>query len=91
MGKYFEVRRELRQVCVMSPWFFNIFFDRLVRLLMRKQWKWKDGNVEWWEVKQVLYAECTVLVAETKEHLQHTVNNFERTSGRIGRKINVEE
>ena len=29
--KYFEVRRGLRQGYVMSPRFFNIFFDRVAR------------------------------------------------------------
>ena len=31
VGEYFEVRRGLRQECVISPWLFNIFFDRVVR------------------------------------------------------------
>ena len=35
---------------------------------------------EWqgWEIKQVLCADDIVLVAETKEHLQYTVSEFER-------------
>ena len=31
VGEYFEVRRKLRQVCVMSSWLFNIFFNGVVR------------------------------------------------------------
>ena len=33
--------------------------------------------------------QMTVLVAETREHLKHIVNEFERACDRIGMKINV--
>ena len=42
-----------------------------------------------WEIKQVLYADDTVLVAEKREHLQHIVREFERTCDSMGLKINV--
>ena len=42
-----------------------------------------------WEIKQVLYADDTVLVAETREHLQHIVSEFERACDNMGLKINV--
>ena len=42
-----------------------------------------------WEIKEVLYADDTVLVAETREHFQHIVNEFERVYDRIQLKFNV--
>ena len=41
------------------------------------------------EIKQVLYADDRVLVAETRKHLQHTVNKIGRTCDRMGLKVNV--
>ena len=43
------------------------------------------------EIKQVLYANGTVLVAERREHLQHIVSEFERACDSMGLKIIVEE
>ena len=40
--------------------------------------KLRDEYGESWEIKQILYADDTVLVAETGEHLQHIVSEFER-------------
>ena len=41
------------------------------------------------EIKQVLYADDTVLVAEAREHLQHIASEFERACDSMGLKINV--
>ena len=30
VGKYFELRKGLKQGCIISPWLFNIFSDRVV-------------------------------------------------------------
>ena len=51
--------------------------------------KLRDEKGGSWEIKQVLYADDTVLVAETREHLQHIVSEFERACDSIGLKINV--
>ena len=51
VGEMFEVRRWLRQGCVMSTWLFNIFFDKVVRQVnekaMGKGVKLKDENGVW--------------------------------------------
>ena len=46
-------------------------------------------NGEGWEIKQVLYADDSTFVSETREHLQHIVSEFERTCDSMGLKINV--
>ena len=45
---------------------------------MGKGMKLRDDNGGGWGIKQVLYADNTVLEAETREHLQHIVSEFER-------------
>ena len=31
LGEIFEVRKGLRQGCAISPWLFNIYFDKVVK------------------------------------------------------------
>ena len=93
VGQYFEVRKGLRQRYIMSPWFFNIFFERVIRLVNEKATGrgvvLGDDNGREREIKQVFNADDTVLVAKTKYHPQHIVNEHERACDRKGLKINV--
>ena len=72
-----------------------IFFDRVVREVNEraagKGVGLRDGNGVGWEIKQVLYVDDTVLVKETREHLRHILNKFERerACSSIELKINV--
>ena len=51
--------------------------------------KLRDENGGGWKIKQVLYAYDTVLLKETREHLQYIVNEFERACDSMGLNINV--
>ena len=53
--------------------------------------EWREGRMERRGNEQVRFADDTVLVAETNEHLQYAVNEFERSCGRMGLKINARE
>ena len=61
----------MRKGCVISPWLFNLFFDRGVgqvnERIMGKGVKLREENRSGWEMKQALYENDTVLVAETRE------------------------
>ena len=49
--------------------------------------KLRDENGGGLEIMQVLYADGTVLVAETRENIQYIVSEFERACDSIGLKI----
>ena len=75
------------------PWLFNIFFERVVRQVNEgatgRGVKLRDGSVVGLEIKQVLYKDDIVLVAETRKHLQDIANGFEKVCDSMGLKINV--
>ena len=88
---WFGVKVGLRQGCVMSPWLFNLYADGVVReVKARVQGKGVtlvSANEEVYEVCQLLFADDTVLVADSREKLQSLVNAFGVVCER--RKLNV--
>ncbi len=84
----------VRQGCVMSPWWFNIFIDECMR-----EMKCKVVNVgaklrlneEVWSVVTHLVADGTVLLAESKEGFAVLVNEFYSVCKRRKLKVNAGE
>ena len=71
----FKVGVGLRQGCVMSPWLFNIFMDRVVKDMNRLEKGpkfWQNGNNS--EIYVLLFADDTVLVADSKGKLLDLVS-----------------
>ena len=92
-GESFEIKVGVRQGCVMSPWLFNIYMDGVVREMKAKIGKRQgakllQGKEEWWLVAS-LFADDTVLLAESKEELQKVVNEFCRVCERRKLKVNA--
>ncbi len=81
-----------RQGCVMSPWLFNIFMDGCMRKM-----KCKVGNAgaklrlngEVWSVLTFLFADDTVLLAESEGNLQRVVNEVYDVCKRRKLKVNA--
>ena len=63
------MRVGLRQGCVMSPWLFNLYIDGVVRevstRVLGRGLKLVDGNDSEWELNQLLFADDTVVVADS--------------------------
>ncbi len=75
----FAVEVGVRQGCVMSPWLLNIFMDGCMRALKHKVVNAGAKlrlNGEVWSVVTGLFADETVLLAESERDLLRVVNEF---------------
>ena len=95
VSEWFPVRVGLRQGCVMSPWLFNlyIYIDGVVRevnaRVLGRGLKLVDGNDNEWELNQLLFADDTVVVADSERKLCQLVTEFGRVCERRKLRVNV--
>ena len=92
-SEWFAVEVGLRQGCVMSPWLFNIFIDGVVREVRARTLGRGVGMVgergEELQVNQLLFADDTVLMADSEEKLRRVVCEFGKVCNRRKLKVNV--
>ena len=93
LSDWFSVRVGLRQGCVMSPWLFNLYIDGVVREVNARVnghgLKLLDENDSDWELNQLLFADDTVVVADSEEKLCQLVTEFGRVCERRKLRVNV--
>ena len=87
------MRVELNQGCVLLPWLFNLYIDGVVRevnaRVVSRGLKLVDGNDNEWELNQLLFADDTVVVADSKRKLCQLVTEFGRMCERRKLQVNV--
>ena len=83
----------LRQGCVMLPWLFNLHTDGVVRevnaRVLGRGLKLVDGNDNEWELNQLMFADVTVVVADSERKLCQLVTEFGRVCERRKLRVNV--
>ena len=92
-SEWFSVKVGLRQGCVMSPWLFNLYIDGVVREVNARvggrglKLIDRDGND--WEMNQLLFADDTVVMADSEEKLCQLVSEFGRVCKKRKLRVNV--
>ncbi len=81
-SEYFEIKVDLRQGCVMSPWLFNVYIDGVMREVKGKVGEvgvrvYDEGRK--WVLNSILFADDTVIIAESESDLHNLVNVFDST------------
>ena len=84
---WIEIKRGVRQGCVMSPHLFSIYGEIILRNIMGMEGI-KVGGVN---INNIRYADDTVIIADTTEKLQALVDMVKRESEKMGLKINIKK
>lgn len=84
-----EIRRGVRQGCILSPLLFNIYSEQicLEALSQTSEGITINGEV----INNIRYADDTVILARTSESLQHLVKNMSDICKNYGIKMNVKK
>ena len=85
LSSWFPITQGVRQGCVMSPWLFNVFMDKIVREGMEKF----VGGVKMstTEVGVVLFADDVMLLTERKEDMEANLRELKKAMNNWGMKI----
>ena len=79
----------MRQGCSLSPWLFNVFLDMVAQEATAQF----NGGVrlDKCTMQLLMFADDTVLLAETEEDLQHNVKEFSEAVKRHRLAMNTEK
>ena len=92
LSEYCDVKVGVRQGCVMSPWLFNVYMDGVIKEVKARIagiGVKMSNNGDVWNTWTCLYADDTVLLAESERYLQKVVSEFENVCMRRKLKVNV--
>ena len=65
------MNKAVRQGCTLAPWLFNLFLDRVVKEA-RREWV-EEVTLSTGTIGVLLFADDMVMMAKTREALQHNV------------------
>ena len=85
LSSWFTITQGVRQGCVMSPWLFNVFMDKIVREGMENF----VGGVKMstTEVSVVLFADDVMLLTERKEDMEANLRELKKAMSNWGVRI----
>ena len=82
----------VRQVCIMSPWLFNVYLNTLMKKLNIGMWRrgvrFQEEGSEW-RLTGLLYADDLVLCGELGEDLRLIMERFIELCMRRDLKVNA--
>ena len=87
---WFQIRKGVRQGCMLSPWLFNLYAEYLMRNpgLDEAQAGIKIAGKN---INNLRYADDTTLMAENEEELKSLLMKMKEESEEVGLKLNIQK
>ena len=85
---WFQVGKEVRQSCIMSPCLFNLYAEYIMRNAGLNEAQ-AGINISRGNINNLKYADDTTLMAESKEELKSLLKVKEE-SEKVGLKLNIQ-
>jgi hypothetical protein len=85
LSREFQIKRGVRQGCVLSPSLFNLYVEQIFRAVEDK----KGIVVGGININNLRYADDTVLISDSEQNLQVLLNAVNEEGEKWGMKINV--
>ena len=87
---WFQIRKGVRQGCIVSPCLFNIYAKYIMRNagLDEAQARIKIAGRS---INNLRYADDTTLMAESEEELKSLLMKVKEESGKVGLKLNIQK
>ena len=90
MTDWFQIRKGVRQGCILSPWLFNLYAEYIMRNagLEEAQAGIKIAGIN---INNLRYADDTTLRAESEEELKSLLMQVKEESEKVVLKLNIQK
>ena len=87
---WFQIRKGVRQGCVLSPFLFNLYAEYIMRNAGLDEAQ-AGVKISGRNIKNLRYADDTTLMAESEEELKRLLMKVKEENEKVGLKLNIQK
>ena len=87
---WFQIGKGVRQGCILSPCLFNLYAEYIMRNAGLEEAQ-AGIKIARRNINNLIYADDTTLIAESKEELKSLLINVKDESEKVGLKLNIQK
>ena len=87
---WFQIRKGVRQGCILSPCLFNLYVEYIMRNSGLEESQ-SGIKIAWRNINNIRYADDTTLMAESEEELKSLLMKVKEESEKVGLMLNIQK